>query len=67
MEHFQGTFETSKKKNKITDFGKMWKLPGTHSKDWLFRLVFDPKLDLSGDQKHKTLDFDTKFYILRST
>lgn len=35
----------------------MWKLPGILSKDLLFKNVFDPKMDLSGDQKYETLNF----------
>ena len=54
---FSGYPSNIKKLNKITDFGKMWKLPGILSKDLLFKNVYDPKMDLSGDQKHETLNF----------
>ena len=54
---FSGYPSNIKKLNKITDFGKMWKLPGILSKDLLFKNVFDLKMDLSGDQKHETLNF----------
>ena len=64
---FSGYPWNIKKLNKIIDFERMWTLPGTLWENLLFKFVFNPKVDLSGDQKHKTIDFDTNSHILRST